>query len=704
MGTMEITEINTRQLSLLGTKELTALLNIFKGVSNPKAKKVVSQLASELKTRKNESSEIDEKFNLRNFLKGALRTAKKIGGIVLDVMDSPEFQAAYALYVDNPNDPRALKKAQRYANSQLSGSPLTGFEQTQNEVTAQDKVAALAAIGGAAALAKRLSRKGRADAAEKKLKKQKEKEEDKERLAKAKKELRNKKLKKRLDKANDSLRKANTPAQKADAKERITKIKKSMQEKRIIHACSIVLGEDFEEDFIYEDVDFNTPSAIKKAYSLYERTLKVIAQVELWNGKKMKKSFKNQSSAERFIKKLQDTEDVRGYNLYAEDKTIAEIEWDPINNKYMGAGSDWMNEMINEKQLAGLKKKSDESGIAYGILKKVFDRGMAAWKTGHRPGATPHQWAYARVNSFITGGKTRTTADADLWAKHKGKKESIDESSAALRKLKISNKLSSAEYQKFKKLKAFNSKDWKWNSKEGLYHRVNEEADLEEAVKWWTVTITKKSGKLFKGQTVDVKARNSAEAIKKGIKQMKGNPTLVPSDSVDAVLGESTLNYARTLKAIEKDRKTKSISKKDKETLAKIADLMKKLKEEKSCPTATQDLEVNTQNRDATIEKFNYGPLNVDEPGSYWKNIAKYWKTTEEAAKKSLCENCVAFDISPRMKDCMPGETSDDEGELGYCWMHHFKCHSKRTCHTWAKGGPIVNDETSLEWEQKSQD
>ena len=83
---------------------------------------------------------------------------------------------------------------------------------------------------------------------------------------------------------------------------------------------------------------------------------------------------------------------------------------------------------LAEKQLAGLKKKSEESGIAYGILKQVFNRGMAAWKTGHRPGATPHQWAYARVNSFITGGKTRTTADKDLWAKHKSsKKESLEE-------------------------------------------------------------------------------------------------------------------------------------------------------------------------------------------------------------------------------------------------------------------------------------
>jgi hypothetical protein len=80
-----------------------------------------------------------------------------------------------------------------------------------------------------------------------------------------------------------------------------------------------------------------------------------------------------------------------------------------------------------EKSNAGLKGKSEKSGISYGILKKVFDRGLAAYRTSHRPGTTPQQWAFARVNSFITGGKTRTTADADLWAKHSGVKESLDE-------------------------------------------------------------------------------------------------------------------------------------------------------------------------------------------------------------------------------------------------------------------------------------
>jgi len=63
----------------------------------------------------------------------------------------------------------------------------------------------------------------------------------------------------------------------------------------------------------------------------------------------------------------------------------------------------------------GLKKKAEKSGVSYGTLKKVYNRGMAAWKTGHRPGTTPQQWAMARVNSYITKGKgTYHGADKDL--------------------------------------------------------------------------------------------------------------------------------------------------------------------------------------------------------------------------------------------------------------------------------------------------
>ncbi len=121
-----------------------------------------------------------------------------------------------------------------------------------------------------------------------------------------------------------------------------------------------------------------------------------------------------------------------------------------------------------------------------------------------------------------------------------------------------------------------------------------------------------------------------------------------------------------------------------------------------ACPLAAGDLAVNTENRDRTIKQFNYGPLNVDVPGDYWKDIGEYWNTTEEAAKASNCGLCVAFDISKRMKDCLPGDTFDDDGELGYCWMHHFKCHSARSCHTWAKGGPIEKESESAEWQGKA--
>jgi hypothetical protein len=70
------------------------------------------------------------------------------------------------------------------------------------------------------------------------------------------------------------------------------------------------------------------------------------------------------------------------------------------------------------EEIEGLKKKSEKSGISYGILKRVYDRGMAAWQGGHRPGTTPQQWAFARVNSFITKGKgTWGGADSDLASK-----------------------------------------------------------------------------------------------------------------------------------------------------------------------------------------------------------------------------------------------------------------------------------------------
>ena len=74
-----------------------------------------------------------------------------------------------------------------------------------------------------------------------------------------------------------------------------------------------------------------------------------------------------------------------------------------------------------DEKIEGLKNKAEKTGISYGILKQVYDRGMAAYKSGHRPGATAQQWAFARVNSFVTKSKgTWGGADKDLAAKVRG--------------------------------------------------------------------------------------------------------------------------------------------------------------------------------------------------------------------------------------------------------------------------------------------
>ena len=86
------------------------------------------------------------------------------------------------------------------------------------------------------------------------------------------------------------------------------------------------------------------------------------------------------------------------------------------------------DETMNEEAAKGLAAKAKKSGISLSTLRKVYNRGMAAWRGGHRPGTTPQQWAMARVNSFITKGKgTYYGADSDLsgQSKKKMKKENV---------------------------------------------------------------------------------------------------------------------------------------------------------------------------------------------------------------------------------------------------------------------------------------
>jgi len=87
-----------------------------------------------------------------------------------------------------------------------------------------------------------------------------------------------------------------------------------------------------------------------------------------------------------------------------------------IKTKSSGYTSKWRSKFPNA---TSLKQKSDATGVPLKFIKESYNRGMAAWRTGHRPGATEQQWAYARVHSFLLCGKTYHTADSDIVKKAK---------------------------------------------------------------------------------------------------------------------------------------------------------------------------------------------------------------------------------------------------------------------------------------------
>ena len=155
-------------------------------------------------------------------------------------------------------------------------------------------------------------------------------------------------------------------------------------------------------------------------------------------------------------------------------------------------------EVLDEK-IAGLVKKSEKSGVSYSILKQVYNRGMAAWRTGHRPGTTPQQWAFARVNSFLTGGGARK-ADADLWSKAKKSKKEETEI-AALLKPRVAEdiELNEAEYVNFGIPDSWVDKKGQMEDLLGKFG-VNVMKDIKDAGDMTIISIAKELAVKFRNQ------------------------------------------------------------------------------------------------------------------------------------------------------------------------------------------------------------
>jgi len=126
-----------------------------------------------------------------------------------------------------------------------------------------------------------------------------------------------------------------------------------------------------------------------------------------------------QSTMKSYIGKAQkqvtDTEKFRDYqnksmgkmNLSKADKDFVNKKMDKDTLKRRQGIKTAMSKMNKEETFdeGAIADKAKKSGISAATLRKVYNRGMAAWKTGHRPGTTPQQWGHARVNAFITKKK-----------------------------------------------------------------------------------------------------------------------------------------------------------------------------------------------------------------------------------------------------------------------------------------------------------
>jgi hypothetical protein len=108
---------------------------------------------------------------------------------------------------------------------------------------------------------------------------------------------------------------------------------------------------------------------------------------------------------EQFLKKFE----IRYYQLLERNKGIKSYVYTPLDKDKKSKKISTYTQRWNNKypDATTLSEKSHISGVPVGILKKVYNKGMAAWRgSSHRPGATQQQWGVSRVNSFLLCGKT----------------------------------------------------------------------------------------------------------------------------------------------------------------------------------------------------------------------------------------------------------------------------------------------------------
>ncbi|NBW99790.1 hypothetical protein EBR03_09500 [bacterium] len=138
-----------------------------------------------------------------------------------------------------------------------------------------------------------------------------------------------------------------------------------------------------------------------------EKNVKVYTPYKYFEGLRTKSQVRS-----RFLEilrgKTSDPKDPRSYQTFSTDPKVPQT----TKSKYTLAF-----EKQYGTQSKSLEQKAQKTGIPLTILEAVFRKGKAAWRTGHRVGATEDQWGYARVHSFIMLGCTALGPDFSLLKK-----------------------------------------------------------------------------------------------------------------------------------------------------------------------------------------------------------------------------------------------------------------------------------------------
>ena len=179
-------------------------------------------------------------------------------------------------------------------------------------------------------------------------------------------------------------------------------------------------------EYVMSTIANKEPATFKKMYGNQTGYYSLMSQVKEDASKDAENMAKLRTRQMALQTKLKDLDPGE-----SKDKTpmaIAKNDIETIQMKMDQLRSKMKKEQVHPAKslieaITAVKNKAEKTGMPYSILKKVYDRGMAAWKGGHRPGTTPQQWAMARVNSFVTKSSgTWGKADKDLAAKVRSKK------------------------------------------------------------------------------------------------------------------------------------------------------------------------------------------------------------------------------------------------------------------------------------------